>query len=42
MEFFRKLMRTLQFCKGVSKSLKMLFHVFKIMTSIVINKGVNL
>ncbi len=45
MEFFRKFMRTLQFCKGVAKSLKMLFHVFKIMpyivTYIVINKRVN-
>lgn len=34
-------MRTLQFCKGVAKSLKMLFHVFKIMSNIVINKRVN-
>lgn len=41
MEFFRKFMRTLQFCKGVAKSLKMLFHVFKIMPNIVINKRLN-
>lgn len=41
MEFFRKFMRTLQFCKGVAKSLKMLFHVFKIMPYIVINKRLN-
>lgn len=41
MEFFRKFMRTLQFCKGVAKSLKMLFHVFKIMSNIVINKRLN-
>lgn len=41
MEFFRKFMRTLQFSKGVAKSLKMLFHVFKIMSNIVINKRLN-
>lgn len=41
MEFFGKFMRTLQFCKGVAKSLKMLFHVFKIMPYIVINKRLN-